>query len=396
MNDSIAMTELADSPAQHDYSPSTVASTLCIGAGGLLILGIQPVLMAGLIETGVLNDTSLGWSATTEILSVTLGVYLGPRWLVTQKPRFVIIVAALWMTLANLATPIASHTASVLWIRGAAGLAEGFLVAVAVLVVTYSRSPARISAIFLTVGAVPQGLMTYILPGWLSPHFGPDAGFIVMGMIGFACAVLTIGVRDPLVPGGVTEVGKLSGSPVVLFSLAATLMTACGIGACWSYADRVGAEIGLSADQVGVCFTASLIFQMLAGLVIAVVGWRLSFKSALLGGALLQIVAVLGLLASRGFVGMLSSLGLFGLLWQGCLPFASDLMVSVDTSRKSAPLVLPLACLGLSVGPFVASFFVASGARGALEVGLWIFVAAALSYGILFWRMSRYARRAGG
>jgi hypothetical protein len=85
---------------------------------------------------------------------------------------------------------------------------------------------------------------------------------------------------------------------------------------------------------------------------------------------------------------------LFGLLWQGCLPFASDLMVSVDTSRKSAPLVLPLTCLGLSVGPFVASFFVATGARGALQVSLCIFVAAAFLYGILFWRMSQHTGRA--
>lgn len=392
MTDPVAISEPVDSPVQHDYAPVTVASSLSIGAGGLLILGIQPILLGGLIENGVLNDTSLGWSATIEILSVALGVFLGPRLLV-KNPRLVIIVAALLMAFANLATPMTAHVDSVLLARGAAGLAEGILVAVAVLVITYSSSPARISAAFLTVGAVPQMLMAYMLPAWISPHIGVGAGFAIMGMIGFACAVLAFGVREPLVPGGVTEVGKLSGSPMVLLSLATTLVTSSAIGACWSYADRFGAEIGLSADQVGVCFTASLVFQILAGLVVALVGWRLSFKSALFGGAVLQIVAVLGLLESRGFVGMISALSLFGLLWQGCLPFASDLMVSVDTSRKSAPLVLPLTCLGLSIGPFVASFFVATGARSALQVGLWIFVAAAFLYGILFWRMSQHAGR---
>lgn len=59
---------------------------------------------------------------------------------------------------------------------------------------------------------------------------------------------------------------------MVLISLATTLVTSSATGACWSYADCFGAEIGLSADQAGVCFIASLVFQILVGLVVAVVG----------------------------------------------------------------------------------------------------------------------------
>ena len=64
MTDPVAISEPVDSPVQHDYAPVTVASSLSIGAGGLLILGIQPILLGGLIENGVLNDTSLRWSAS--------------------------------------------------------------------------------------------------------------------------------------------------------------------------------------------------------------------------------------------------------------------------------------------------------------------------------------------
>jgi MFS transporter, DHA1 family, inner membrane transport protein len=357
------------------------------------VLGVQPMLLGRLIEKGILNDTSLGWAATTEILCMALGVFLGPWLLATRNPRPTIVLAALCMAVANLATLITSTAASVLGARGAAGLAEGLLVAVAVLVTTYSRSPARISAAFLTVSAIPQVIMSYLLPAWISPHFGSSAGFVVMGAIGIVCAALTFGVREPLVPGRITDVGKLSGAPIVLFSLATALMTASAIGACWSYAERIGVEIGLTADQVGMCITASLVFQVLGSLLVALIGWRISYRSALLAGALLQVLATLGLLMSHDFLTMAVALSSFGFLWQGCLPFASDLMVSVDTSRQSAPLIMPLTFVGLSVGPFVASFFVSTGARGALQVGLWIFVAAAVLYGVLFGLTSQRVAR---
>src|SRR5271165_3837687 len=125
MAEPIAISQSVGPSVHLDYSPVTVASSLSIGSGGLLVLGIQPLLLGGLIERSILNDTSLGWAATTEILCMSLGVFLGPRLLVRDNPRLIIISAALFMALTNLATLVTARPASVLLARGSAGLAEG-------------------------------------------------------------------------------------------------------------------------------------------------------------------------------------------------------------------------------------------------------------------------------
>ncbi len=48
----------------------------------------------------------------------------------------------------------------------------------------------------------------------------------------------------------------------------------------------------------------------------------------------------------------------FGLLWLGLQPYQIRQMLTLDPSRRSAFLVIPLALTGLSLGPFAVSFAV--------------------------------------
>jgi uncharacterized membrane protein YkvI len=61
-----------------------------------------------------------------------------------------------------------------------------------------------------------------------------------------------------------------------------------------------------------------------------------------------------------------------------------DLIVAVDSSRTTAPLILPLIIAGLSVGPLVASYFVDHSVAGAFRVSLAGFVLALLAYSSVF------------
>jgi hypothetical protein len=253
--------------------------------------------------------------------------------------------------------------------------------AVAVLLATYSPRPGRINAAFLTIGTLPQVLLAYLLPSSIVPRYGAEAGFVILCGAGVFCAVLGLVIGQPLVPDPVPQQsGKIGRSTLVVLSLMAALLSTAAIGSCWSYAERIATETGLTDAQTGLAIAVSLAFQVLGSLLVALVGWRLPYIPVLVIGALAQVGCMILLLASHGSVTTIVGLSLFGFLWQGCFPFGMDLLVSVDESRASAPLIMPLAFVGLSVGPLIASFFVGTTVRGALYCSAWAFAGTALLY----------------
>src|SRR5260370_32516237 len=133
-------------------------------------------------------------------------------------------------------------------------------------------------------------------------------------------------VRERFAPANVHSAQHIAWTPTVILVPAATLITAAAIGACWSYVGPMAAELGLSPHQIGIAVTDSLIFQILGSFVVAIVGWRLSFRIALIGGAIIQAFTAMVLLGADGPMEFIIALGIFGFLWQGGMPFAMDLI----------------------------------------------------------------------
>jgi MFS transporter, DHA1 family, inner membrane transport protein len=365
-------------------SARTIALTLAIGSGGTLMLGVQPVLLEALVSQGRLSVTQVGWVATAEVLGMACGVLLGTRTLGGRAARSIAVAAGLCMALANLCNMFAGQANLILAIRSLSGLAEGVLVAIVVLSISYSTAPTRLNAAFLTVAAVPQLLFAYLIPAMLAPRVALDFGFVLLGGVGLLCALLAVCIRERFTPGDFQPLQRIAWTPPVALALFATLMTAAAIGACWGYAGPMAAELGLSAGQVGVAVAVSLICQLLGSLVVAVVGWRLSFRTALLCGCLLQAATVMCLLGAHHALEFTLALGVFGCLWSAGMSFAMDLIVAVDSSRTTAPLILPLSLAGLSIGPFIASCFVDHSVAAAFRVSLVGFAVALLAYLCVF------------
>lgn len=366
-------------------STRTIALTLTIGSGGTLVLGIQPLLLETLLSAGRLNASELGWVATGEVFGIALGILLGAR-ILSAAGRLKVAAAGLVMALANLMTLVALSPELVLATRALAGLAEGVLVAVAVLSISYGRFPGRLNAAFLTLGAVPQMLLAYLLPASLASRFGPNVGFEILAGVGFVCSLMALCVRQRFAPETTRSLQRMAWTPDVALVLVATLLTAAAIGACWSYLGPMGAALGLNEEQTGIAVSIATGCALAGSLLVAVVGWRLSFRVALLSGTILQIAAVMWILRAQGVVGFSLALGLFGFLWQGLMPFAMDLIVAVDSSRATAPLVLPLNVAGMSVGPLVASWCVEQSVTGAFRVAFLGLVVAFVAYVGIFRR----------
>jgi MFS transporter, DHA1 family, inner membrane transport protein len=298
--------------------------------------------------------------------------------------KLVAVAACLLMALANAATLSADTVMTIACARSLAGLAEGVMIAISILTISHGVAPARLNAIYLTAGATPQLIFAYLLPVKVFPVFGVQSGFYLLAGVGLLSALLAAIIRDRLAPEPEEAGGRIAWTSRVVLALTATLVTSAAIGACWSYAEPMGARQGLTTAAVGVAITISLAFQIIGSLVVALVGYRLPFRLVLPGGVILQAVAILMLIAIPGIVGFSFGLAVFGFCWQACLPFAMDLIIEADASRMTAPLVMPLTLAGLSMGPLIASALVGASVIGAFVFGIAAFVAAAGLYLFIF------------
>lgn len=358
--------------------------SMMIGAVGILILGIQPLLLGALLNAGKINAVELGWIATVEVLGMALGVWIGARLMAGSQGKRIAVAACLLMALANAITPGADTVMTIALARSLAGLAEGAMIAVSILTISHGAAPARLNAIYLTAGATPQLVFAYLLPVKVFPVYGVESGFYILAGVGLLSAALAGVIRDRLAPEPEEAGGRVAWTPRVVLALAATLVTASAIGACWSYAEPMGARQGLTTASVGVAITISLAFQIIGSLVVALVGYRLPFRLVLPGGVIVQAAAVMTLIAIPGIVGFSFGLAVFGFCWQACLPFAMDLVIEADASRMTAPLVMPLTLAGLSMGPLIASALVGASVIGAFVFGIAAFVTAAGLYLFIF------------
>ncbi|NML90668.1 MFS transporter [Sphingobium sp. TB-6] len=370
--------------SQGFQSNRTIMLSMMIGAVGILILGIQPLLLGALLNAGKINAVELGWIATVEVLGMALGVWIGARLMAGSQGKRIAVAACLLMALANAITPSADTVMTIAWARSLAGLAEGAMIAVSILTISHGAAPARLNAIYLTAGATPQLVFAYLLPVKVFPVYGVESGFYILAGVGLLSAALAVVIRDRLAPEPEEAGGRVAWTPKVVLALAATLVTASAIGACWSYAEPMGARQGLTTASVGVAITISLAFQIIGSLVVALVGYRLPFRLVLPGGVIVQAAAVMTLIAIPGIVGFSFGLAVFGFCWQACLPFAMDLVIEADASRMTAPLVMPLTLAGLSMGPLIASALVGASVIGAFVFGIAAFVTAAGLYLFIF------------
>jgi DHA1 family inner membrane transport protein len=367
-------------------SNATIALTIAIGCCGTLVLGIQPLLLETLLSQGILNTTEVGWTATAEVLGMAIGVLLGSRLLSKAHAKAGLIACGIGMASSNIATIAVHAVAGVILVRIISGVTEGVMVAAAVLSISYSNMPGRLNAIFLAAGTTPQILLAYGVPAVIVPRFGPNSGFGVMAVTGLVSVALAIWVRAAFAPHPESVNTNVSWTPRIILVLFATLTTAAAIGACWGYIGSLASENGFSEQTTGVAVTASLIFQVLGSVFVMVIGYRLSFRIALVGGAIIQTIAIIVLLHSNSIRQFTVALSVFGFCWQGCMPFAMDLIVEEDESRATAPLILPLMLTGLSVGPFIASFCVGRSVAAALWVAIGGFVCALMAYMLVFRR----------
>lgn len=344
------------------HSAWMTALSLFIGTGGIMVTGIQPLLLGSLLTRGIITPSELGIAGAVEIFALAVGIVLASRWLTSSGSRWKIVMAGLAMCLFNAATGQVSAGWQVILLRTLAGISEGVLIAVVMLTISHSDRPERLGGIFLSVSGPPSLVLAYMLPSTLVASMGWNAGFTVMAGIGILCALAGLACDGEFVPERSKQPKFVWNRPIIL-ALAATLVANAGFGACWTYVEPLAQLRGIPPERIGQMVTFAIACMISGSAAVAFSGRHFRALGFLKAAAVLQIGAILLLLTASHNLQFAIAIGALCFFWQASAPCAIALITALDETRATAPLSFPLQLVGLGIGPLAA----AMGASHALS-----------------------------
>jgi hypothetical protein len=370
---------MAHTPAQADTSPPgwigakpsalQLCAVLLVGTMGMLICGVQPVLLGSLVLESRLSSAALGWSTTAEFVTLALGIWWAGNFWQPSRIRLRVAAAAILAIAADWLV-IGEHGNQVLINRTLAGLPEGVLVWLTACMVARSPTPARMAGIFLTLQNVSQFAFAAILPPTLMHRYGADGGFVALGLTAALALLAT-----PFIPNSFAKLtsdpehaGKPTYSGSVIACLTSVFLIAAFSIGLFAYIEPLGAQAHLSEETVGYAVSGVLFGSTLGSLAAAAMP-RISHYVVFLLCMLVNTTVVAVLASIPGPALFFIATAAFGFFWLFFLPFQLPMAIEADPTRRIT-VVLPAAQLGgAGAGPLLSSFVVTDhDARGALLV----------------------------
>src|SRR3979490_614936 len=144
---------------------------LFVGTIGILIPGVQPVVLAALLAEQHITLTQLGHAASVELLSMGLAAALAAAFLPPRRLPAIACVTSLVLAAGNWLTPIATGEL-VTAVRALTGFSGGILIWVVACMIARSAAPERWAGIYLTVQTLTQLLFVAAMSLRTAPKRG--------------------------------------------------------------------------------------------------------------------------------------------------------------------------------------------------------------------------------
>jgi len=372
-------------------TPGQIAAIVFVGTIGILIPGVQPIVLGALLAERHISLSQLGATASVELLCMGSAAALAAALLPPRRLPAVCIAASLVLALGNYLTPLAAG-GSITALRALTGAAGGILIWVTAGMIARSAAPDRWAGIYLSVQTLAQFLFAAAMTALIEPGRAVRGDFGMLAIAGVVCAFAACAL-----PSAFQILPKPSGSgtfvmppPRALAALASIFLVLASIVSIWVYYDPIARQAGLSSHVSDTAVYISLACQVLGGTCATLSAGRLQWFPVFVLCAAVDFVmiALLGTHPSAPI--FLIDAAIFGFIWLFILPFLVPMVIEADPTRRSAVLTTGVALLGSSLGPTMAGLIISpNDTQGALWFG-----AACLSSSLAIATALRYLRPA--
>lgn len=345
-------------PPQQTFVQVFIA--LLIGSLALLVLGLQPILLGGLVDANRISLPGLGLVAMGEIVAIGIGVVVSDTILSVSAHRLVAIVAAFAVAGLDVATLAVTGDGAILVLRAAAGLLEGALIWVATTTIIRTREPDRTAANFAVMQTVAQAVVAASMAKIVVPALGWQGAFMLLAILLGAGALLAVGLTPKLAPIEKEEGGAIVWQWSHFMVLAIAFLQMAALGAFWSYLEPVAQDVGLEPQSIQMLISGTLLIQVCGGIAATLLIRRLNVAVTLCaGGVAIALATGTVYFLPQGATSEFALLcAVFGFAWLFLNPFQFALAFRADETGRLALLVPAALLLGLAFGALASSFIV--------------------------------------
>jgi len=348
---------------------STVARIMGINLVSSIILQIEPMLLSGLADSGILSLSQVGRVATIELATMALVM----TWSVARLPyanvRKYCMLAAIAALAANFVTAWLTSAGAIYCARALSGGASGIFLWAIIGVITRSGSPARLNGINISVQCAASLVAATFFSTYVIPHFGAGAGFAILGTLGALVFLTTLWLPRTFDPPSLSvEQGRAFGTSGWI-ALLSVFLSMAAVLSIWVYIPALAVLWGHPDWAVRSAVPFGIGMEACGGLAVVVlsrwIGWRRGLALSLLTLLLIGI----GLSLEQSPLIYIVATGGIGFAWMVTMSLQLPFAEYVDPSRRSMSFVSPAQFLGAGVGPAIASAGVHAGdVRGALYI----------------------------
>lgn len=321
---------------------------LLLGAVGLLVLGVQPLLYAAYVHERLIVAERLGTLAAAEISAIALGSLAGVRLLRCVSARMTGLVGLALLVAGNLLP----ETVSLFLTRPLAGLGGGMVVSLAAAQIAQRSNVNAASGLFLFLQATSQYA---IMQGFtlFSPGSHALEVQLTLAIAALAAVPILVLVRMDSALAGEDAHKEATFPPLagwlVLGVCALYVGAAVGI---WAYLGVWLEGAGMPPTSASALLTAALGGQIAGTLLAVALGTHRYSAWQVAGSGLAMIAAIGALLAAgpAGIAGWALLIG-FGFAWMVGTPALSGLLLACDPERLSLPYAASAQLLGAALVP---------------------------------------------
>lgn len=378
------MNDVVEQPSWIGARPSTaqISALMYCGVVGLMIPGLQPLLLGALAEEGRLSANELGVVATVELLAMGLTAGIAGSLLKASRLKWIATVALIALAALDAITPSA-RGAMITLTRAIAGVPSGVLVWITIGFIARTPTPERWAGAYVTAQTLGQFVMVALITAFVSQRFGADGGFLSLGVLCVLSLAPVMLLPRDLAP---LPAAATAGLPPARgwIALAASFLFLAVSSGVWVYVEQLSHQSHHAPAVAGRAVSISLALQIAGGIAATILAGRISWLWALVVCAIADLAIFAGF-ATLPAPGLFIALtGALGFTWLFATPFLVPMTIEADPSRRAALLIGGAQLVGGSLGPLFASFFVTStDARGALIFATaCVIAAAAIAFGL--------------
>lgn len=320
-----------------------------------MIIGFMPAFVVPLEIGAVMDGLNIaedqaGLLGTLEIFSLALSAMILPKWLSGWSPRTVIKSAFVICASSQFLSALISHFEMMAVLRCFNGVGSALLLASANSIIATSSTPETLYGKVFSAMLIMDTPVLALLP--LTLRFGEFQGlFIGLGTL----VVLLIPFLLKLTESSFDRVQAIAPEPIPLLRVALLLFTITVLylitGGTYSFVERIGVEIGVSRDTIGVMLGVSAFVGILGVSFASWLGLRLGRMVPVIGVFLGTGLNCSMLVLTTSPPLFIAGIAFYGFLYAFSLPYVLGIAAALDRTGRVATATLGYTMIPYSMGP---------------------------------------------